>query len=68
MTVSQELTFELHDIPMDVFELDNSGLTVQSLTAGHGMTDFGASCGCMTSCCTAVAAPPFEDDQDAGLA
>jgi len=43
----------LDDLPVDVFEIDGSGLTVESLTGGHGMTETGASsfCApCTTSC------------------
>jgi hypothetical protein len=38
------LSFQLDDLPVDVFEVGGSGLTVESLTGGHGMTDTGASC------------------------
>ncbi|MFI5913335.1 thiomuracin/GE37468 family thiazolyl RiPP peptide [Dactylosporangium sp. NPDC051541] len=38
------LSFQLDDLPIDVFEVDGSGLTVESLTGGHGMTETGASC------------------------
>ncbi|TDD12916.1 GE37468 family thiazolyl peptide [Nonomuraea diastatica] len=36
---------------MDVFDLADSGLTVESLTAGHGMAENGASwlCSCVCS-------------------
>jgi hypothetical protein len=52
------LNFHLDDMPVDVFEVDGSGLTVESLTGGHGMTEAGASCtlsrgvcfGCLCSC------------------
>ncbi|HKN55140.1 MAG TPA: thiomuracin/GE37468 family thiazolyl RiPP peptide [Amycolatopsis sp.] len=33
----------LDDLPVDVFDVDG-GLTVESLTGGHGMTELGASC------------------------
>ncbi|MFI5913333.1 thiomuracin/GE37468 family thiazolyl RiPP peptide [Dactylosporangium sp. NPDC051541] len=32
-----------------MFEVDGVGLTVESLTGGHGMSEMGASCTC--SCC-----------------
>lgn len=35
---------DLDDVPMEVFELADSGLTLRSLTAGHGTTENGASC------------------------
>jgi hypothetical protein len=47
------LDARLDDLPVDVFEIDGSGLTVESLTGGHGMTETGASsfCApCTTSC------------------
>ncbi|TDD12915.1 GE37468 family thiazolyl peptide [Nonomuraea diastatica] len=34
---------------MDVFDLTDSGLTIESLTAGHGMTENGASTTCVCS-------------------
>lgn len=56
---SQKLDFDLKGLPMDVFDLADSGLTVQSLTAGHGMPEYGASdmsasasaCSCCASSC-----------------
>jgi hypothetical protein len=45
--------FQLDDLPVDVFDVDGGGLTVESLTGGHGMTETGASsfCApCTTSC------------------
>jgi hypothetical protein len=38
------LGFHLDDLPVDVFAVGGSGLTVESLTGGHGMTETGASC------------------------
>ncbi|MBF8194304.1 GE37468 family thiazolyl peptide [Nonomuraea sp. K274] len=38
---------------MDVFDLAESGLTIDSLTAGHGMPEHGASlpfCSCSATC------------------
>jgi hypothetical protein len=32
------------DLSVDVFEVAGCGLTVESLTGGHGMTETGASC------------------------
>jgi hypothetical protein len=41
------------DLPLDVFELVDSGLEVESLTAGHGMPENGASfSGCYPACCS----------------
>ena len=43
---------DLDDLPVDVFELADHGLTVESLTAGHGMPELGASnCVCGSCCC-----------------
>ena len=41
----------LDDLPMDVFELTDSGMEVESLTAGHGMPEVGASCNCVCGVC-----------------
>ncbi|MFI5913345.1 thiomuracin/GE37468 family thiazolyl RiPP peptide [Dactylosporangium sp. NPDC051541] len=48
MTISQELDFELESLPVDVFDLADSGLVVESLTSGHGMAELGAS----STCCS----------------
>ncbi|MFP8959105.1 thiomuracin/GE37468 family thiazolyl RiPP peptide [Streptomyces nanhaiensis] len=49
---------DLDDLPLDVFELTDEGLTVQSLTAGHGMGELDASAagspGSCTTCCSCV--------------
>ncbi|MFC5290086.1 thiomuracin/GE37468 family thiazolyl RiPP peptide [Actinokineospora guangxiensis] len=47
-------------LPLDVFELVENGSTVESLTAGHGMDEFGASnqtscSGCCSVMCTCSA-------------
>jgi hypothetical protein len=45
------VNFDLDDLPMDVFELSNQGLEVDSLTAGHGMGELNASdCDGVCSC------------------
>jgi hypothetical protein len=52
-SVSGTLDFDLDDLPVDVFDVDGSGLTVESLTGGHGMAEVGASCFfslCICSC------------------
>jgi hypothetical protein len=49
-TASAALSFQLDDLPVDVFEVGGSGLTVESLTGGHGMTETGASCSYGCSC------------------
>jgi hypothetical protein len=38
-------------LPMDVFELADQGLAVESLTAEHGTTKMAASTGRYCSCC-----------------
>jgi len=50
MNVEQKVTLDLDDLPMDVFELADQGLKVESLTAGHGMTQMAASCCSCTLC------------------
>jgi len=41
----------LEDLPMDVFEMADSGMEIESLTAGHGMPEVGASCNCVCGFC-----------------
>jgi hypothetical protein len=57
MSVDQRVALDLDDLPMDVFELVDQGLRVESLTAGHGMIQMAAStvvsCSCFC-CCGAV--------------
>ena len=43
--------FDLEQLPMDVFELADTGVAADSLTAGHGMTEVGASCICFCYIC-----------------
>ncbi|MEU6952186.1 thiomuracin/GE37468 family thiazolyl RiPP peptide [Streptomyces sp. NPDC045714] len=51
MENSTHIEFDLDDIPADVFDLADSGLTVESLTAGHGLVENGASFpSCGSSC------------------
>lgn len=52
-SVSEQLDFDLSTVPMDVFDLADSSLTLESLTAGHGMPENGGSCcGCQCPCVT----------------
>jgi hypothetical protein len=47
------LNLHLEDLPVDVFEVGANGLTVESLTGGHGMPQTGSSCFfnlCLCSC------------------
>ncbi|MER7505595.1 thiomuracin/GE37468 family thiazolyl RiPP peptide [Nonomuraea pusilla] len=46
-----ESKLDLSDLPMDVFEMADSGMEVESLTAGHGMPEVGASCNCVCGFC-----------------
>jgi hypothetical protein len=52
LSVDQMVALDLDDLPMDIFELTDQGLTVESLTVGHGMTQMAASCSCPCSCCS----------------
>ena len=42
---------EMQDLPMDVFDIADSELQLESLTAGHGMTEVGGSCNCFCYIC-----------------
>ena len=51
--VQHSLELDLEELPLDVFELAELGLTLESLTAGHGMPDDAASAYtnfCLCSC------------------
>jgi hypothetical protein len=50
MSVDQRVAVDLDNLPIDVFELADQGLEVESLTAGHGITKMAAS-GPDGSCC-----------------
>ena len=52
MSISDRLNFDLSETLLDVFDLDDAGLTVESLTAGHGMTEVGASLPFCAGSCT----------------
>jgi len=56
MAVDTRVTLDLDDLPMDVFELTEQGLVVESLTTGHGTTPADASSficsGSICSCCS----------------
>jgi hypothetical protein len=51
MSVDQRVALDLDDLPMDIFELTNQGLEVESLNPGHGINQNGTSCGVACSCC-----------------
>jgi hypothetical protein len=43
MSIDQHIDLETEDLAMDVFELADQGLEMNSLTAGHGLAETGAS-------------------------
>ena len=47
--MAKPLAYDLDSLAVDVFEFEDSGMTVESLTGGHAMTEVAASCRC--SCC-----------------
>jgi hypothetical protein len=56
--MDDRVPLDLEDLPLDVFELADLGLEVESLTAGHGMAGMAGSreagttnnsCSCSTS-------------------
>jgi hypothetical protein len=57
MSNSDKLEFDLDDLPIDVFELSNSGLNIESLTTGHGLLENSASVGSCACSCTCSVVP-----------
>jgi hypothetical protein len=58
MSIGTRVALDLDDLPMDVFELADSGLTVESLTGGEGIIAMGsAGCGGACSCCCSPCGP-----------
>ena len=55
MSVDQKVALNLDDLQLDVFELTDQGMVVESLTAGHGTIKMSASCAddgqCSCCCC-----------------
>ena len=47
--MEKSLAYDLDALAVDVFELVDTDVTVESLTGGHLMTEVAASCRC--SCC-----------------
>jgi hypothetical protein len=47
--MEKSLAYDLDSLAVDVFELTDAGMSVESLTGGHAMTELAASCRC--SCC-----------------
>jgi hypothetical protein len=56
MSVDTRVALDLDDLPMDIFELTDQGLVVESLSTGHGMTRVDASpcslCSACSCCCS----------------
>ncbi|RUQ10127.1 thiomuracin/GE37468 family thiazolyl RiPP peptide [Curtobacterium sp. HSID17257] len=51
MATDSNFDFDLNDLAAEVFDLSDEGLTVESLTAGHGLVETGASFpSCGSSC------------------
>jgi hypothetical protein len=48
--LEKSLAYELDSLAVDIFELTDTGLTVESLTGGHGMTELAASSHCYRLC------------------
>jgi hypothetical protein len=59
MKAPEKRNFDLDTLPVDVFDLADAGLTVESLTDGHGMPEFGASNSCVSGCCSAFCSCAF---------
>ncbi|MFI6482496.1 hypothetical protein ACIBH1_31500 [Nonomuraea sp. NPDC050663] len=66
------LDFDVHDLPMDVFDLTVSGLEVQTLTLGRGYDIVNgpftnchgvSGCGCCSGCTNEPRSEP-DDDTD----
>ncbi|MEV1243857.1 thiomuracin/GE37468 family thiazolyl RiPP peptide [Nonomuraea sp. NPDC050022] len=74
MPPDQTLDFDVHDLPMDVFDLTVSGLEVQTLTLGRGMDVVASCCGptrCIVGCggCSCLDKPepivgPDEEEEE----
>jgi len=57
--MQDSLAYDLDDLAIDVFQISEDGLVVESFTEGHGMTETAASpccCPrlCSSSCCCCV--------------
>lgn len=55
MNSGKNIDLDLDDLSMDVFELSEQGLAIDSLTAGHGMGELDASGPCSIGCCSCTA-------------
>jgi hypothetical protein len=66
---SASLAFDLDNLTLDVFEISDDGLAVESLTGAHGMTELRASACCIrlcsgSCCCFEEEAAPSGLDND----
>jgi hypothetical protein len=50
MSVEQRVALDLDDLPIDIFELADQGLAVESLTTGHAITKMAAASLCPVAC------------------
>jgi hypothetical protein len=50
MSTGASLAFDLDNLTLDVFEISDDGLAVESLTGAHGMTELRASACCIRLC------------------
>jgi hypothetical protein len=57
-TTENAARFDVGDLPVDVFDLVTDGTAGESLTAGHGMTEYDASRGYLTCNCVASCTVP----------
>jgi hypothetical protein len=51
MSMENVLQYELGELPMDVFQLADRGLRVESLTAGNGMAENKAAASVLCALC-----------------
>jgi hypothetical protein len=57
-TTENTARFDVDDLPVDVFDLVTNSTTGESLTTGHGMTEYDASRGYVSCNCTASCTVP----------
>jgi hypothetical protein len=48
--MSNDLSYDLDSLAVDVFSLTEGSVVVESLTGAHGMTELAASCPCTWDC------------------
>lgn len=49
--MDKKYSLDVHDLPLNVFEVIEQGDSVESLTADHGMPEAGASTNCFCYIC-----------------